>query len=136
MLVDLKTKTKTEKDQPNKCRHNKCPIDITLLQQIISVSKIQYPNSQFVFFQLIISVKLISGNVPINDVSQKPGSVIERMTVVTTRMKMLLTVRVGPVPQANLNVTMAAASQNCGSVMWMMIVAITLTSHSMNAVSI
>lgn len=81
-------------------------------------------------------MKLISGNVPINDVSQKPGNAIERMTVVTTRMKILLTVQAGPVPQANLNVTMAAASQSPGNVMWMMIVAITLMNHSMNAVSI
>lgn len=81
-------------------------------------------------------MKLINGNVPINDVSQKRGSVIERMTVVTTQMKILLTVQVGPVPQANLNVTMAAASQSPGSVMWMMIVVITLMSRSTNAVSI
>jgi len=80
-------------------------------------------------------VKLISGNVPINDVSQKPGSVIERMTVVTTQMKIALTVPAEPVPQANLNVIMAAASRSPGSVMWMMIVVITLMSHSTNAVS-
>lgn len=72
---------------------------------------------------------------PINDVSQKPGSVIETMTVVTTRMKIVLTVLVEPVPQANLNVTMATASHSPGSAMWMMIVVITLMSHSMNAVS-
>lgn len=95
----------------------------------------QCPNSQFVFFQLITSVKLISGSVPINDVSQKPGSVIERMTVVTTQMKIVLTVPAEPVPQANLNVTTAAASHSTGSVMWMMIVGITLMSHSTNAVS-
>ena len=80
-------------------------------------------------------MKLISGSVPINDVSQKPGSAIERMTVVTTRMKTVLTVPVEPVPQANLNVTMVAASHSPGSVMWMMIVVITLMSHSTNAVS-
>lgn len=80
-------------------------------------------------------MKLISGSVPINDVSQKPGSVIERMTVVTTRMKIALTVPVERVPQANLNVTMAAAFHSPGSVMWMMIVVITLMSHSTNAVS-
>lgn len=80
-------------------------------------------------------MKLISGSVQINDVSQKPGSVIERMTVVTTRMKIVLTVLVEPVPRANLNVTMAAASRSPGNVMWMMIVVITLMSHFMNAVS-
>lgn len=80
-------------------------------------------------------MKLISGSVPTNDVSQKPGSVIERMTVVTTRMKTVLTVPVEPVPQANLNVTMAAVSHSPGSVMWMTIVVTTLMSHSTNAVS-
>lgn len=87
------------------------------------------------FFQLITSAKLTSGSVPINDVSQKPGSVTERMTVVTTQMKIALTVPVEHVPQANLNVTMAAASHSPGSVMWMMIVVIILMSHSTNAVS-
>lgn len=80
-------------------------------------------------------MKLISGSVPTNGVSQKPGSVIERMTAVTTQTKTVLTVPVEPVPQANLNVTMAAASHSPGSVMWMMIVVITLMSHSTNAVS-
>lgn len=80
-------------------------------------------------------MKLISGSVPINDASRKPGSVIERMTVVTTLMKTALTVPVEPVLQASLNVTMAAASHSLGSVMWMMTVVITLMSHSMNAVS-
>lgn len=80
-------------------------------------------------------MKVISGSVPTNDVFQKPGSVIERMTVVTTQMKIVLTVAVEPVPQANSNVTMAAASHSPGSVMWMMIVVITLMSHSTNAVS-
>ncbi|KAI6065095.1 Low-density lipoprotein receptor-related protein 2 isoform X2 [Aix galericulata] len=69
---------------------------------------------KILYFVLITNVKPISGNVPINDVSQKPGSVTERMTVVTTQMKIVLTVQVGPVPQANLNVTMAAASQDPG----------------------
>lgn len=114
------------------CRHDNCSIDITAADHSC---KFQYPNSQFVFFQLITSVKLISGSVPINDVSQKPGNVIEKMTVVTTRMKIVFTVPVEPVPQANLNVTMAAASHSPGSVMWMMIVVITLMSHSTNAVS-
>lgn len=89
--------------------------------------------TKILYFVLITSVKLISGSVPTNDVSQKPGSVIERMTVVITRMKIVFTVPVEPVPQANLNVTMAAASHSPGSVMWMMIVVITLMSHSTNA---
>lgn len=77
----------------------------------------------------------ISGSVPTNGVSQKPGSVIKKMTVGITQMRIALTVPVGPALQASLNVTMAAASLSPGNVMWMMIVVITLTNRSTNAVS-
>lgn len=80
-------------------------------------------------------MNLTSGNVLTNGASRKPGSVIEKMTVVIIQMRRVLIVPAELALQASLNVTMADASPRPGNVMWMMIVAITPMNHSTNAVS-
>lgn len=89
----------------------------------------------FLYRQPRISASRISGSVPINAASLRPGSVTGRTTAATAPMRIPHTAPAGPADPDSSSAGTAAASRRAGNVTWMTTVETTPTSLSMNAVS-